>query len=114
MVRSRSSSRSLPRHTQLRAFPQRSPPRLLTDAACGGLKPPPAGDFGGPTSISGATSIRWADLLPRSLLQPSWHTVIGIPNQLAELATAVLPDPSGSTFGEAGRDSKILSQRARG
>jgi hypothetical protein len=24
-------------------FPQRSPPRLLTDAACGGLKPPPAG-----------------------------------------------------------------------
>ena len=24
-------------------FPQRSPPRLLTDAACGGLQPPPAG-----------------------------------------------------------------------
>jgi hypothetical protein len=25
------------------SFPQRSPPRLFTDAACGGLKPPPAG-----------------------------------------------------------------------
>jgi hypothetical protein len=26
-----------------RLFPQRSPPRHLTDAACGGLEPPPAG-----------------------------------------------------------------------
>ncbi len=26
-----------------RLFPQRSPPRLLTAAACGGLRPPPAG-----------------------------------------------------------------------
>ena len=27
---------------QVAPFPQRSPPRLLTDAACGGLRPPPA------------------------------------------------------------------------
>jgi hypothetical protein len=30
-------------HNQVAPFPQRSPPRLLTDAACGGLRPPPAG-----------------------------------------------------------------------
>ena len=30
-------------HDQVPPFPQRSPPRLLTDAACGGLKPAPDG-----------------------------------------------------------------------
>ena len=33
-------------------FPRRSPPRLLTAAARGGLRPPLQGDPGGPTSIS--------------------------------------------------------------
>src|SRR5215218_9796704 len=42
MVRSRSPSRSSPDGLTVRRFPQRSPPRLLTDAACGGLQPPPA------------------------------------------------------------------------
>jgi hypothetical protein len=30
-------------HSQARLFPQRSAPRLLTDAPCGGLRPPPTG-----------------------------------------------------------------------
>ena len=42
-VRLRSPSWSSPDAISLRLFPQRSPPRLFTDAACGGLRPPPAG-----------------------------------------------------------------------
>ena len=42
-VRFRSPSQLIPDPLSARLFPQRSPPRLLTDAACGGLRPPPAG-----------------------------------------------------------------------
>jgi hypothetical protein len=43
VVHSRSSSRRSPDPILVGPCPQRSPPRLLTDAACGGLTPPPAG-----------------------------------------------------------------------
>ena len=42
VVRSCSSSRRLPAPVKPGLFPQRSRPRLLTGAACGGLGPPPA------------------------------------------------------------------------
>ena len=42
----------LPRSTA-RRFPQRSPPRLLTAAACGGLQPPPEGRLRRTTSPTG-------------------------------------------------------------
>ncbi len=42
VVRLRSSSRRSPDAVTPRLFPQRSPPRLLTAAAWGGLKPAPA------------------------------------------------------------------------
>jgi hypothetical protein len=42
VVHTRSSSRRTPDPLTAGLFPQRSPPRLLTDAACGGLSAPPA------------------------------------------------------------------------
>ncbi len=42
VVHTRSSSRRTPDPLTAGLFPQRSPPRLLTDAACGGLSSPPA------------------------------------------------------------------------
>ena len=42
VVHARSSSRRTPDPLTAGLFPQRSPPRLLTDAACGGLGSPPA------------------------------------------------------------------------
>jgi hypothetical protein len=43
VVHSRSPSRLAPDALTARLFPQCSAPRLLTDAPCGGLQPPPAG-----------------------------------------------------------------------
>ena len=42
VVHTRSSSRRTPAPLSAGLLPQRSPPRLLTDAACGGLGSPPA------------------------------------------------------------------------
>ena len=42
VVHTRSSSRRIPDPLTAGLFPQRSPPRLLTGAACGGLGSPPA------------------------------------------------------------------------
>jgi hypothetical protein len=54
VVHTRSSSRRPPDPLTAGLFPQRSPPRLLTDAACGGLGSPPAlANPEGPTSITG-------------------------------------------------------------
>ena len=45
--------------TGVDTFPQRSPPRLFTDAACGGLGPPPAGRSRRvDSSIAGTASLR--------------------------------------------------------
>src|SRR6516165_2251229 len=46
-VRLRSSSSTLPDGIRSRLFPQRSPPRLFTVAACGSLKPAPDGRLRG-------------------------------------------------------------------
>ena len=46
-VHLRSSPRDAPDEVFLRLFPQRSPPGLFTLAACGGLKPAPAGRLRG-------------------------------------------------------------------
>ena len=56
VVHSRSSSWLTPDPIRSGPSPQRSPPRLLTDAACGGLGAPLQGDPGGPTSISRAVT----------------------------------------------------------
>jgi hypothetical protein len=53
MVRSRSPSWSIPAALNGATFPQRSPPRLLTAAACGGLQPPPEGRLRRTTSPTG-------------------------------------------------------------
>src|SRR2546421_10352649 len=54
-------------------FPQRSPPRLLTVAACGGLKPAPDG------RLRGTFPHLLRSSAPPLLSVRSWHTVIGIP-----------------------------------
>src|SRR5262249_60639807 len=54
VVHTRSSSRRPPDPLTAGLFPQRSPPRLLTGAACGGLGSPPAlASPEGQTSITG-------------------------------------------------------------
>ena len=54
VVHARSSSRRTPDPLTAGLFPQRSPPRLLTGAACGGLGSPPAlASPEGQTSITG-------------------------------------------------------------
>src|SRR5207248_11308758 len=54
VVHTRSSSRRPPDPLTAGLFPQRSPPRLLTGAACGGLGSPPAlANPEGQTSITG-------------------------------------------------------------
>lgn len=76
VVYSCSSSRRIPDSLEGELFPQRSPPRLLTDAACGGLRPPPAGRSRGaiPHLWCSITRHLWCsitrrvDLLHRSLL----------------------------------------------
>ena len=57
VVHTCSSSHRTPAPLTARRHPQRSPPRLLTDAACGGLGSRLHGDPGGPTSITGTARI---------------------------------------------------------
>ena len=58
VVHTCSSSHRTPAPLTARRQPQRSPPRLLTDAACGGLPNlRPHGDPAGPTSITGTARI---------------------------------------------------------
>src|ERR1700736_3799614 len=54
-------------------FPQRSPPRLLTVAACGGLEPAPD------SRLRGAYPHLLHSIAPPSVR--SWHTVIRIPHE---------------------------------
>src|ERR1700747_334553 len=53
--RLRSPSWPIPDALEARLFPQRSTPRLLTAAPCGGLRPPPAGRPRRTTSPNGAS-----------------------------------------------------------
>jgi hypothetical protein len=65
-----------------RLFQRRSPPRLLAEAARGGLEPVPADRPEGPTLIPCAARLRsvdHSDLLPA----PSWRTVVGVPHEAA-------------------------------
>jgi len=58
VVHTRSSSRHPPDPLTAGLFPQRSPPRLLTGAACGGLGSPPAmANPEGHTSITGTARL---------------------------------------------------------
>jgi hypothetical protein len=75
VVRSRSPSWSTPAALTARLFPQRSPPRLLTAAARGGLRPPLQGGRGGPPAPQGqslhlrcSTASDQPDLLHRASL----------------------------------------------
>jgi hypothetical protein len=80
-----------------RLFPQRSAPRLLTDAPCGGLRPPPAGRPRSPRphgrfSISDAAPHPAVRSSKSRLLQRSWsHSQAGFhgvsePDRSARLA----------------------------
>jgi hypothetical protein len=74
VVHSRSPSRLTPDASRA-PFPQRSPPRLLTAAACGGLRPPPAGrSRRANLHHQHSTTSSGHDLLHRDLHQRSWHT----------------------------------------
>ena len=73
-------------------FPRRSPPRLLTAAARGGLRPPPAGrSRRAYPHHQHDTASKDHALLHRNLPQRSWHTVIGVAHQLTH--------PAGGEFG---------------
>ena len=75
-------------------FPQRSPPRLLTAAACGGLRPPPAGrSRRANLHHRHSTASSDHDLLHRTLHQRSWRTIVGVPHQHPEAAPTSAPMP---------------------
>src|SRR5215216_5169394 len=57
-------------------FPQRSPPRLLTGAACGGLQPPPAGRLRGAHPHLLCSTAPERSSLHRSPPSRSWHTEV--------------------------------------
>src|SRR6266566_5390028 len=88
-----------------RLFRNAHHPGSFTRAACGGLGSPPAGDPGGPTSItSTAPHPDDHDLLHRNLHQRSWHTIIRMSCLLVVAAT-------GEAF-VAGERSCSISRRA--
>src|SRR6266536_4079963 len=89
VVHSRSPSRLTPDASRA-PFPQRSPPRLIHRSSLRWFKTSPCvGGPGGPTSITGATPHRSLRLLHRNLLQRSWHTVVGVPDD--DNVTAGMP-----------------------
>src|SRR3954447_780591 len=65
VVHTCSSSRRTPDPLTAGLFPQRSPPRLLTDAACGGLSAPPARRAQGANPHHRHSTYRSGDLLHR-------------------------------------------------
>ncbi len=77
VVHTCSSSRRTPDPLTAGLLPQRSPPRLLTDAACGGLSSPLHGEPGGPTSITGTARI--APTISYIVITPlSGHTQVEV------------------------------------
>src|SRR3954452_19562519 len=96
MVHSRSPSQLTPDASRA-PFPQRSPPRLLTAAACGGLQPPPAGRLRRATPPSPAQHRpQQPELPPRTASDVRGHTgrrvlenvalLLQAPHALSELA----------------------------
>src|SRR6516164_4789792 len=88
-VCSRSSLCTAPDGIQFRLFPPRSPQRLLTNAACGGLKPAPD------RRLRGARPHLLRSIAPP--LVRSWRTVVGVahvphPSQFV-LGTQPLTEP---------------------
>src|SRR5712671_1036640 len=73
VVHARSSSRRTPDPLTAGLFPQRSPPRLLTGAACGGLGSPPARRTRRTYLHHWHSTVRAGDLLHR-LTPLSGHT----------------------------------------
>ena len=79
--RSRSSSWPTPDALKARLAPRRSPPRLLTAATRGGLRPPPAGRPRRPTSRSDwplhlrCSTASTGPTFHIDLLMRSWHTL---------------------------------------
>jgi hypothetical protein len=73
VVHTRSSSRHPPDPLTAGLFPQRSPPRLLTGAACGGLGSPPARRTQRANLHHWHSTVRAGDLLHR-LTPLSGHT----------------------------------------
>jgi hypothetical protein len=94
MDRSRSPSWPTPDALRARLAPRRSPPRLLTAAARGGLRPPPAGRPRRPTSPIGLAPpspmqhrINRSDLLHRPP-----HAFVAHPTRLRSPKKAPVPD----------------------
>ena len=103
-VHSRSPSWPTPDTLNGAPSPQRSAPRLLTSAPCGGLQPPPAGrprrttnpTTGQPLHLRCSTTSKKLDLLHHSSLQRSWsHSRTGFgstrPNGPTETARSEIP-----------------------
>ena len=77
VVHTCSSSHRTPAPLTARRHPQRSPPRLLTDAACGGLESPPARRPRRTYPHHWHSTDRADDLLHHHHHFPSGHTVSG-------------------------------------
>ena len=95
VVHTRSSSRRTPDPLTAGLFPQRSPPRLLTDAACGGLGSPPTRRTrrATPPSLAQHGSCRRASTSPSLSLQDTpqndfWFPDIEIPVGFGQTRTA--------------------------
>ena len=88
VVHTCSSSHRTPAPLTARRHPQRSPPRLLTDAACGGLESPPARRPGGPTPITGTARI--VPTIFYIIIITSFRTHVGARNRVVAGQTACL------------------------
>src|SRR5215813_13711030 len=98
VVHTRSSSRRTPDPLTAGLFPQRSPPRLLTGAACGGLGSPPARRTRRTYPHHWHSAVRAGDLL---------HRLTPLSGRTAERAVKALPRH------QPGGPSPSLPRRAR-
>ena len=99
VVHTRSSSRRTPDPLTAGLFPQRSPPRLLTDAACGGLRAPPARRTRRANLHHWHSTVRAGDLLHRH--HSTFRTHVGFQNS-ADVSICGFMPVSGIRNGRSG------------
>ena len=109
VVHARSSSRRTPDPLTAGLFPQRSPPRLLTGAACGGLGSPPARRTRRTYLHHWHSTVHLGDLLHR--FHSPFRTHDGSHRTSARTVPPIrVPEPCGSAPG--GRDPRQRECRA--
>src|SRR6476661_1446561 len=111
VVHTRSSSRRPPDPLTAGLQPQRSPPRLLTDAACGGLSAPPARRTRRANLHHRHSTSRSGDLLHRHH-STSGHTQVEVVNlELSQGRES--PDLSGGLSPSVCFSAQLITARSR-